>query len=129
MGCFMNGIASLVVIAAAVYAIIRRAEVRLTLLLAALALGALAETGPAKGVAVIVQTFLATFTREQYLVPLGCSMGFAYVLRHTQCDKHLVHLLIKPLRRARVLLVPGAVLVGALGNVPIITQARPAGAA
>jgi DcuC family C4-dicarboxylate transporter len=122
----MSGIASLVVIAAAVYAVVRRAEVRLTLLLAALALGALGAKGPAKGVAAVVQAFLATFTREQYLVPLGCSMGFAYVLRHTQCDRHLVHLLIKPLRRARPLLVPGTVLVGALVNIPIISQASTA---
>lgn len=108
---------SLLIIAAAVLAVARRAEVRLALLLAALALGALAGNVPA-----IVRTFLATLTNEQFLVPIGCSMGFAYVLRHTQCDRHLVQLLTQPLRRVRPLLIPGVVLVGAVVNVPIISQ-------
>ncbi|HMC64359.1 MAG TPA: C4-dicarboxylate transporter DcuC [Gemmataceae bacterium] len=107
----------MVVIAAAVYAIYRRLEVRLTLILAALALGALAEDMPA-----IVQKFLVTFTNEMFVVPICTAMGFAYVLRHTQCDQHLVHLLMKPLQRVRGLLIPGTVVVGFLVNMPIVSQ-------
>jgi DcuC family C4-dicarboxylate transporter len=107
----------LIVIGFAVLAIARRAEVRLTLLLAAVALGCLAHQPQ-----VIVRSFFAYFTREQFLVPIGCSLGFVYVLRHTQCDLHLVHLLAAPLRRARVLVIPGVVLVAALVNVPVISQ-------
>jgi DcuC family C4-dicarboxylate transporter len=110
--------ASLLVILLAVVAILYRFEVRLTLLTAALALGLLARRPE-----VILQTFLGYFTREQFLLPIGCCMGFAYVLRHTGCDQHLVHLLLKPLRRVRALLIPGVVCVGALVNVPIISQA------
>src|SRR5690349_13353197 len=109
---------SLLIVAATVYAILRRAEVRLTLLLGALALGAVGGD-----VGLIVRTFLATLTNEQYLIPLGCSLGFAYVLRETGCDRHLVHLLARPLRRVRWLLVPGVVVVGTVVNVPIISQA------
>jgi DcuC family C4-dicarboxylate transporter len=109
---------SLLIVALAVYAILRRAEVRLTLLLGALALGVVGGD-----VGLIVRTFLATLTNEQYLIPLGCSLGFAYVLRETGCDRHLVHLLAGPLRRVRPLLVPGVVVVGTLVNVPIISQA------
>ena len=72
----------MVVIAAAVYAIYRRLEVRLTLILAALALGALAEDMPA-----IVQKFLVTFTNEMFVVPICTAMGYAYVLRATGCDR------------------------------------------
>src|SRR6267142_2331554 len=107
----------MLVIAAAVYAIYRRLEVRLTLLMAALALGALAENIPA-----IVQKFLVTFTNEMFVVPICTAMGFAYVLRHTQCDQHLVHLLMKPLQRVRGLLIPGTVVVGFLVNMPIVSQ-------
>ena len=109
---------SLLVIVLAVVAILYRFEVRLTLLTAALALGLIARKPH-----VIVQTFLEFFTREQFLLPIGCCMGFAYVLRHTGCDQHLVHLLLKPLQRVRSLLIPGVVFVGAVVNVPIISQA------
>jgi DcuC family C4-dicarboxylate transporter len=107
----------LLVIGLAVLAILRRAEVRLTLLLTALALGAVAGHPEA-----IVGTFLTYFTREQFLVPIGCSLGFAYVLRQTECDRHLVHLLARPLERVRFLLVPGVVVVAALVNLPVVSQ-------
>lgn len=108
---------SLLIIALAVVAVLYRAEVRLTLLLAGLTLGALAGR-PLE----IVRKFLETFTSEQFLLPIGCCMGFAYVLKHTECDKHLIHLLMRPLRRFRLLMIPGMVLVGAVVNVPLISQ-------
>jgi DcuC family C4-dicarboxylate transporter len=107
----------LAIIGLVVFAVARRAEVRLTLLLAALALGCLAGQPQ-----VIVRTFLEYFTREQFLVPIGCSLGFVYVLRNTGCDQHLVQLLAAPLRRTRVLLIPGVVAVAAIVNVPVISQ-------
>ncbi len=107
----------LLVIGLAVLAILRRAEVRLTMILTALALGLVAGHPEA-----IVETFLTYFTREQFLVPIGCCLGFAYVLRQTECDRHLVHLLARPLERVRFLLVPGVVVVAALVNVPVVSQ-------
>jgi DcuC family C4-dicarboxylate transporter len=59
---------------------------------------------------------------DVFVVPICCAMGFAHVLLLTGCDQHLVHLLIRPLRRVRVLLIPGAVLVGFLVNLPVISQ-------
>src|SRR5205823_3886719 len=38
------------------------------------------------------------------------------------CERHLVLLLVRPLRRVRWLLVPGVVVVGFLVNVPVISQ-------
>jgi DcuC family C4-dicarboxylate transporter len=106
-----------VIIAAAVYAIYRQVDVRLALLLAALALGAVAgDPAPA------VRTFLRTFSDEKFVVPICTAMGFAYVLRHAGCDRHLVHLLVDPLRRVRPLLIPGTVLVGFVVNIPVISQ-------
>src|SRR5262249_17234096 len=110
-------LAGLAVIAAAVVAVLRRIDVRLVLIVAALALGVLAGTP-----AVIVRTFVSTFSSEQFVVPIGCAVGFAYVLRHTGCEQHLVQLLVRPLRRARWLLIPGVVLVGFAVNVPVISQ-------
>lgn len=46
------------------------------------------------------------------LVPIICTvMGFAFVMRFTQCDSHLVHLLAGFLIKFRLILIPGAVLI------------------
>src|SRR5262249_16468017 len=106
-----------VVIIAAIYAVIRKVDVRLALLVAALTLGCLAGEPQ-----LILREFLATFSNEKFVIPICTAMGFAYVLRHTGCDQHLVQLLVKPVRLLRWFLVPGAVLIGFLVNVPIISQ-------
>ncbi|HEX3147216.1 MAG TPA: C4-dicarboxylate transporter DcuC [Gemmataceae bacterium] len=108
---------ALLIVGLAVYAVARGIDVRLVLLVAAFALAGLRGK-----VEPIVAKFLATFTDEQYVVPICTAMGFAYVLRLTECDLHLVRFLVKPLRSARLFLVPGVVLVGFLVNVPIISQ-------
>jgi len=111
----------LFVIVLAVWAIVRELEVRLILLTAALALGLLVWNPQ-----VIVREFLVTFTNEKFIIPLCCGMGFAHVLKHTECDQHLVHLLVHPLTKARFFLVPGTVLVGFLVNMPIVSQSSTA---
>jgi DcuC family C4-dicarboxylate transporter len=113
----MTLFAGLVVIAVAIAFVICRVDVRLVLLLAALALGGLAGH-----VEVIVQKFLTTLVNEQFVIPLGCCLGFVYVLRQTGCDQHLVHLLVQPIQRVRPLLIPGTVLIGAVVNVPVVSQ-------
>src|SRR3954454_25237562 len=117
----MATLAAWVIIALAVVAIVRRVEVRLVLVLAGLALGAVAGD-----VRPVVRAFLAGLTDEKFLLPLGTCMGFAYVLRHTACDQHLVHLLLRPLQCVRFLLIPGVVLVALIVNVPIISQSSTA---
>jgi DcuC family C4-dicarboxylate transporter len=133
----MQFVLSLVIIGAAVFAIIRKVDVRLALLFAALALATLAGISSALGNdpntagflatvagnhAAVVRTLLKTLSNEQFVVPICCAMGFAHVLLLTGCDQHLVHLLIRPLRRVRIFLIPGAVLVGFLVNIPVISQ-------
>jgi DcuC family C4-dicarboxylate transporter len=113
----MTALACLLVIALTVVAVLRRVEVRLALLLGALAMGLILGDP-----LLIVRTFLDYLTREQFLLPLGCCMGFAHVLRHTGCDEHLVRLLARPVERVRALLVPGVVLIAFTVNVPIVSQ-------
>jgi DcuC family C4-dicarboxylate transporter len=110
-------LAGLVVIIAVIYAILRKVDARLALLLGALALGALSGQPM-----LIVRTFVSTFSSEQFLVPIGTAVGFGYVLRFTGCEQHLVQLLVRPLRRVHWLLVPGVVLVGFAMNCPVISQ-------
>lgn len=137
----MQVVIGLLIIAATVFAVFRRIDVRLALLLAGLALGASAGLSPqlpgqagfrvwspggpeaaGLGVLAVVRKFLETFSSEQFVVPICCAMGFAHVLRLTACDQHLVQALVKPLRRVQFFLLPGAVAVGFLVNIPVISQ-------
>jgi DcuC family C4-dicarboxylate transporter len=119
--------ATALLIVAAVVLIVRGWDVRLVLLLAsiAIALTAAVNAPPSarfSGLALVVRDFLATFSNEKFVVPICSAMGFAYVLRHTGCERHLVLLLVKPLRYVRWLLIPGVIAVGFLVNIPVISQ-------
>src|SRR5687768_6732072 len=116
LGALLLPLAALV-IAAAGFAVYRGLDVRLALIAAAFALAGLAGD-----VVPVIREFLATFSNEKFVVPICTAMGFAYVLRHTECDQHLVRLLTNPLRSARLFLIPGVVVVGFLVNIPVISQ-------
>jgi C4-dicarboxylate transporter, DcuC family len=113
----LTALASLVLIAIAVVAILRGWDVCLVLFLASLLLGTLVRN-PAP----ILHKFFETFSGEKFVVPICCAMGFAYILRHTGCDQHLVRALMKPVEKVRFLLVPGVILVACMVNIPIISQ-------
>jgi DcuC family C4-dicarboxylate transporter len=121
----LAGVAALALMAVAIVLIVRGWDVRLVLLAAALAIAAVSglnSDNPLAPVAAVVRQFLATFSNEKFVVPICSAMGFAYVLRHTGCERHLVLLLVRPLRYIRWLIVPGVVLVGFLVNIPVISQ-------
>ena len=98
--------------------ILRGFDVRLLLLLGALPLFALTGRLPA---------MLGTIAREMAnpatVVPICSAIGFAFVLRLTECDQHLVALVLRPLRRFRALLIPGGIVAGYLINTTIVSQA------
>src|SRR5262245_11520 len=105
------------VIVAAVWAVAKGIDVRLVLLVAAVVLAGL------KGdLTVVARAFLGTFRDEKFVIPICTAMGVAYVLRKSECDRHLVRLLMAPLWKVRWLLVPGVIVVGFLVNVPVISQ-------
>jgi DcuC family C4-dicarboxylate transporter len=108
---------ALALIGCAIFALSRGLDVRLVLSAAALALAALGGD-----VRPVVRDFFATFSNEKFVVPICSAMGFAYVLRLTECERHLVLLLVKPLRYVSWLLVPGVVVVGFFINIPVISQ-------
>src|SRR6478736_5868958 len=111
------GFVALIVVGGAIVLIVRGWDVRLVLLSAALVIGAAAGDLPR-----VPRQFLATFSNEKFVVPICSAMGFAYVLRNTGCERHLVLVLVKPLRYVRWLLVPGVILVGFVVNIPVISQ-------
>jgi len=50
-------------------------------------------------------------------------MGFAFIMKLTLCDQHLIQSLAKPLRKAGLLLIPGATLVTFFINTSITSSA------
>ncbi len=118
------GFAAIALVIGAVVLIVRGRDVRLVLLGASLAIAAIAdlESGRVLALAAVVREFVSTFSNEKFVVPICSAMGFAYVLRHTGCERHLVLLLVKPLRSMSALLVPGVIAVGFLANIPVISQ-------
>lgn len=111
------GYAALLLLIAVIVLVVRGWDVRLVLLAASILIAALAGD-----LARVPREFLATFSNEKFVVPICSAMGFAFVLRHTGCERHLVLLLVRPLRRVWFLLVPGVILVGFLVNIPVISQ-------
>lgn len=117
----MQLVGAVLILAGSIYAVVRKVDVRLALLIGALALGLLVGQPIA-----IVRTFLTGLTDYKFVLPIACAMGFGYVLQHTGCGEQLARLLLKPFHRAPFLLVPGAVLIGFVVNIPVVSQSSTA---
>lgn len=96
----------------------RGIDVRLVLLS-----GALPLFLATRHAAAMLTKLVAEMANAGTVVPICSAMGFAYVLGATGCDRHLVQMLMHPLRRVRVLLIPGGILSGYVINTTIVSQA------
>src|SRR5947208_8264849 len=97
--------------------IARRLEVRLVLIAGAIPLFAMASGLNAMCIRIVTE-----MANPGTVVPICSALGFAYVLRITECDQHLVRLLLRPLQRLRGLLIPGGIAAGYLVNTTIVSQ-------
>src|SRR5579875_3821848 len=93
-------------------------DVRLVLLLGAVPLFFASGT-----MSQMLIRMVAEMANPATVVPIGAAMGFAFVLRTTGCDRHLVETLLIPIRRVRPLLIPGGIAAGYLINTTIVSQA------
>ena len=101
-----------------IIAIIMRYEVRLVLLVSGVLMAALAGD-----VLLAVNAFTSQMIHSS-LVPIICTvMGFAYVLKLTECDTHLIHMLTKPMAKLNKVLIPCTVIVTAATNVALPSAA------
>ncbi|MDR3591800.1 MAG: C4-dicarboxylate transporter DcuC [Negativicutes bacterium] len=99
-------------------AIVKRYETRMVLFLSGLLMSFLA-VNPAAA----IDEFSAAMVNNG-LVPVICTvMGFAFVMKKTRCDAHLVHLLAGFLTKFRAILIPGAVLVTFAVNIALPSAA------
>ena len=119
---------AIVVLVLGAIALAKRMDIRLVLMGAAAVLFALRATQA--GVAgqrfdAFAQFFIEFakgITYPPAVVPICSAMGFAYVCKLTECDAHLVHLLIGPIRKIRWLLIPGGIAVAFFVNSAIVSQ-------
>ncbi|HQR05835.1 MAG TPA: C4-dicarboxylate transporter DcuC [Gemmatales bacterium] len=109
--------AGLVILVLTLIALFKGYEVRLILFLAALTLAGLTLQFDK-----IIVTFFQGLADATSIVPICGAMGFAFVLKAFECDKHLVEALSRPLLYAKWLVVPGTILIGFLVNITIISQ-------
>lgn len=99
-------------------AIVKRYETRMVLFISGLLMAALSGK---PGVAIVA--FEKAMVNSG-LVPVICTvMGFAFVMKVTKCDAHLVHLLAGFLKRFRPILIPGTVLVTFAINIALPSAA------
>ena len=65
---------------------------------------------------------LEALTDGKYLLPICTAMGFAYVVRDAGCVEALVRLLVRPIVRMPILIVPGSAAVALVVNSAVGSQ-------
>ena len=63
------------------------------------------------GVSAAVDAFVKQLVNGGLVPTIVTVMGFGYVMTFTKCSDHLVNLLVKPLARVPVIVIPGAVII------------------
>lgn len=108
---------SLVVIAT-IYLLAKRYETRLVLFCSGVIMAVIAGDLMAP-----FKAFSHAMLESKLFESIIAVMGFAMVMKVTECDKHLINLLIKPIRKAGPLLIPAATLVTFFINTSITSSA------
>jgi len=101
-----------------IYCLIKQYETRMVLFCAGAVLALMVGDfmGPLKA-------FSHAMLESKLFEAIISVMGFAFVMKLTECDKHLINLLIKPLKKAGPLLIPATTLVTLFINTSITSSA------
>ncbi|KYZ76169.1 C4-dicarboxylate ABC transporter [Anaerosporomusa subterranea] len=107
-----------IVVLITVYCLVKQYESRMVLFCAGVVLAFMAGDfmGPFKA-------FSHAMLETKLFESIVSVMGFAMVMKVTECDKHLINLLIKPLKKAGPLLIPATTLVTLFINTSITSSA------
>jgi C4-dicarboxylate transporter, DcuC family len=110
---------SLFIIGVVPFALRRRIDARVVLLVASILL-----FGIMGDMLHLFKKLISEFTKAETVIPLLAALGFAHVIRHTGADTHLVRLLIRPLRWrwAKPLLIPASIGICYWMNMIIVSQ-------
>ncbi len=114
----LKSIIAILGIAVTVYLLIKKYETR-TVLIGVGLLMAMLTLNPMAA----LDAFAKSMTSSGLIMAICSSMGFAYVMKYTQCDTHLVHLLTKPLSGLKFFLIPIATIITFFINIAIPSAA------
>lgn len=109
---------AIAIVLLAVVGLVKRYETRLVLLTAGFAM-AIISMKPM----VAFQQFDKSMTNGSLIIAICSALGFAAVISLTKCDQHLVTLLIRPLKRLGILLLPACMLVTSCISIAIPSMA------
>jgi len=113
----MIGIGAIVVIAV-IYLLLKRHESRMVLIGAGILMAIVAGKPMAA-----LDAFAKSMTNAGLITSVCSCMGFALVMKYTGCDKHLVELIGKLLKKMGFLLIPGATIATFIVNIAIPSAA------
>ena len=113
---------ALAVIVLTVWALVKRLETRLVLIIAGLVL---CSGEPMKA----FQAFVKGMTNVTLVPAICAAMGFAAAVTAAKCDEHLVALMSAPLKKLGGLLIPAATLITFGINIAIMSAAGTAATA
>ena len=103
-------------------AIIRQYETRMVLFISGLAM-CLVGSGMLKGFEGAMDAFTKAMVNPGLVTVICTVMGFAFVMKLTKCDSHLVHFLAGGLGKLGPVLIPGAVFVTFAINIALPSAA------
>ncbi len=113
-----NAIIAILGIIATIYLLIKKYETRTVLIGVGLVM-AIITLKPMEA----LDAFAKSMTSGGLIMAICSSMGFVYVMKFTQCDSHLVHLLTKPLSGLKFFLIPIATIITFFINIAIPSAA------
>ena len=100
------------------YAIIKRYETRMVLFASGVLMAAISGN-----LLVAIDAFTKAMVNSS-LVPVICSvMGFAFVMKYTKCDGHMVQFLAGSITRMRSILIPATVMITFAINIALPSAA------
>ncbi|MDH2998224.1 C4-dicarboxylate ABC transporter [Pasteurellaceae bacterium LFhippo2] len=114
----LKSIVAILGIIATIYLLIKKYETRTVLIGVGLIMSVL-TLNPMEA----LDAFAKSMTSGGLIMAICSSMGFAYVMKYTQCDTHLVHLLTKPLSGLKFFLIPIATIITFFINIAIPSAA------
>lgn len=109
---------ALVIIAATIYALVKRYETRLVLFTAGL-LMCLVTLDPMAA----LNQFAKSMTTGNLIQSICSAMGFAFLVSYTKADIHLVQLLTRPMRSLGIFVIPCCALLTTVINAAIPSAA------
>lgn len=108
--------AGILIVLLTIYLLIKQYETRMVLFCSGMAMAIISGDPMAA-----FKAFSHAMYEAKIFEPIIAVMGFAMVLKVTECDKHLVHFLVRYLKQAGPFLIPGAVMVTFLINISVVS--------